>query len=270
METNNFSYYKNYETSGAKQTSAMQVVNAIFRKFSRSELKSGESLKESALAKEFNVNRAAVREALKKIEGWGIISYKPYCGYKIRTFCAQELLEWYELREALEPIAARRLAKVRPANVILKLEKYLTAFEKAENSNDFLTAKKMDMNFHLDIIKSCKNKCFIHMQNIYGIAALFMLDQISTLKSSNEMIDSTPEHLSWEFTAEEFAILNSQSTVEQHWEMLNAIKNGDAVFAEKIFRLHSGKLVHNVENIILYYGNLSYEKLTNTNEFFIS
>ena len=270
MEMDNFSYYKINDMPSSRQTSAMQVVNAIFKKISCGELKSGESLKESALAKEFNVNRAAVREALKKIEGWGIISYKPYCGYKIRVFCTQELLEWYELREALEPIAARRLAKVRPANVIQRLEKYLQASEKAVKSKDFINAKKMDMNFHLDIINSCKNKCFVHMQNIYGIAALFLLDQISTLKSLNEMIDTTPEHLSWEFTAEEFAALNSQSTVEQHWEMLNAIKNGDAVFAEKLFRLHSGKLVHNMENIILYYGNLSYEELIRKNEFFIS
>ncbi len=64
------------------------------------------------LAKTFGVSKTPLREALKSLEKTGLVSFRPYAGYSIKTFTAKEIGELYELRILLEAFAVDQIIKV--------------------------------------------------------------------------------------------------------------------------------------------------------------
>ena len=102
----------------------VQALHILLDKLRNNEYPPGTPLRETVLAVEFDLSRNAVREALNRMVGWDIVEYLPFRGYRIRNLSLRDLLEWYELREAIEPIAARRLALIRSRKVVAELEKH--------------------------------------------------------------------------------------------------------------------------------------------------
>jgi len=62
----------------------------------------GTQLKELPLAREFNVSQAPIREALRELEGSGLVSCERYRGTRVRGADFAELRESYELRAIME------------------------------------------------------------------------------------------------------------------------------------------------------------------------
>ena len=62
----------------------------------------GMQLKELTLAREFNVSQAPIREALRELEGSGLVLSERYRGTHVRGADLDEMRESYELRTTLE------------------------------------------------------------------------------------------------------------------------------------------------------------------------
>ena len=94
----------------AGETLRDEVCRALREKIVRGELPPGHSLGEVELARQLQVSRTPIREAIRHLQDEGFIEYMPHCGARVvlptRTF----LLEVFELREALEGMAARLAA----------------------------------------------------------------------------------------------------------------------------------------------------------------
>jgi len=58
----------------------------------------GTQLKELSLAREFNVSQAPIREALRELEGSGLVTSERYRGTRVRGADSKEMRESYELR----------------------------------------------------------------------------------------------------------------------------------------------------------------------------
>ncbi len=67
----------------------------------------GERLKEMALAREFEVSQAPVREAFRELETLGLLVSEHYRGTRVRGVSSQEIHDAYQLRGYLEEIAAQ-------------------------------------------------------------------------------------------------------------------------------------------------------------------
>ncbi|HAA47289.1 MAG TPA: hypothetical protein DCE03_02200, partial [Synergistaceae bacterium] len=76
---------------------------AIFRK----ELKPGDKLVENDLAEKLDVSRTPVREALRMLESEGLIERNPRKGLFVKGFTAEDVMEIYSIRQALEALAIR-------------------------------------------------------------------------------------------------------------------------------------------------------------------
>jgi len=74
-------------------------------------LSPGQRLIEADVARERGVSRTKVRQALQHLAGEGLVALEANRGASVRRFDATHLSEIYEVREALEAIAARRLAE---------------------------------------------------------------------------------------------------------------------------------------------------------------
>ena len=71
----------------------------------------GERLREVSLGEQLHVSRTPVRLALQALAGDGLLEYVPNRGYSVRAFDRVTILQAFEVRAALEGLAARFTAE---------------------------------------------------------------------------------------------------------------------------------------------------------------
>ncbi|HZX69006.1 MAG TPA: GntR family transcriptional regulator, partial [Candidatus Elarobacter sp.] len=71
----------------------------------------GARLVQDDLAEAFGVSRIPLREALRRLEGEGLVLISPNRGAVVRTLAPKDVVDLYDLRLALESLALRRAAE---------------------------------------------------------------------------------------------------------------------------------------------------------------
>src|SRR5439155_23374389 len=71
-------------------------------------LSPGSALRQDLLAKRFGVSRTPVREALYRLVAYGLATFQPNLGFRVRAFSGLEYLEALTIRSRLEAVAAER------------------------------------------------------------------------------------------------------------------------------------------------------------------
>ncbi|KLV08345.1 GntR family transcriptional regulator [Photobacterium ganghwense] len=84
------------------KTRTQYVADAIRGKILRGEIKGGDPLRQDALAKEFDVSRIPVREALLTLESEGLLEFRAHKGAFATELSADKIRELFELRVLLE------------------------------------------------------------------------------------------------------------------------------------------------------------------------
>lgn len=92
------------------QALASRIYDGLTRAIIDGELAPGEKLSETSIAQQFGASRAPVREALRRLQERGLVSYLVNHGARVAEPTAQEFLALLDVREALEGMAARLAA----------------------------------------------------------------------------------------------------------------------------------------------------------------
>ncbi|MBL6749486.1 MAG: GntR family transcriptional regulator [Nevskia sp.] len=137
-----------------------QIRNAIVSRILDGLWPPGVRLKELALAREFNVSQAPVREALRELEALGLVESERYRGTRVRGIDLAELREAYELRAEIEEAAARRAVPCRDADLAV-LEPELAAMRKAAAADDTEAYTASVVRFHRGIVEMSGNRVFL-------------------------------------------------------------------------------------------------------------
>jgi DNA-binding GntR family transcriptional regulator len=87
--------------------SADDLAHALRLQIQRSELASGEWLREARLCAEFGVGRSIVRRALRTLADDGLIEIEENRGARVSATTVEEVFDLYEVRAALYGLAAR-------------------------------------------------------------------------------------------------------------------------------------------------------------------
>ncbi len=78
----------------------------------------GTELSEVALSRELEISRGPVREALRRLAAEGLITMRPRRRAEVRSLTTQELIDAYQVREALEVMAVRlAVARITEADL---------------------------------------------------------------------------------------------------------------------------------------------------------
>lgn len=134
-----------------------QVYARIRRLIVRHELAPGTRLSVPALAERFGVSRSPVREAVLQAVRDGLAVEKPRLGAFVARFEPADLRHVFELREALEGMAAR-LAASRRTKADLKTMTKLIGRQEAELAVDNIEAfVDADIAFHEAVLTAARN-----------------------------------------------------------------------------------------------------------------
>lgn len=122
----------------------------------------GERLNEVRLAEQLGVSRGPVREALKRLQEEGLVVERPRQSMTVRTFTARDVADVYEVRMALEALAARLL--VRRKVDLAPLVARLSELDEAVKRGDVTGANSAEFAFHEDLCQLSGNQ---HLADTY-------------------------------------------------------------------------------------------------------
>jgi DNA-binding GntR family transcriptional regulator len=120
----------------------------------------GTQLKELYLAREFDVSQAPIREALRELEGSGLVTSERFRGTRVRGADFKEMRESYELRTMLE-MRAVALAAPYPAALLEDLSGFLRDMEAAVKIDDSEGYIDNALRFHRRLVESSGNRTFL-------------------------------------------------------------------------------------------------------------
>lgn len=117
-------------------TLRVQALEKLRRAIIGGDLAPGARLVERKLCDLLGVSRTVVREILRQLEAEGWIVNPPYKGPTVATVSADDTRQIYEIRSALEGLAARLCATRATASHIRRLEEAVSGMAKAAASGD--------------------------------------------------------------------------------------------------------------------------------------
>jgi DNA-binding GntR family transcriptional regulator len=120
----------------------------------------GTQLKELSLAREFNVSQTPIREALRELEGSGLVTSERFRGTRVRGADSAEMRESYDLRTMLE-VRSVKLAAPYPEELLARFEDYLREMEAAAKVNDLERYIDAALRFHRRLVEGSRNRTFL-------------------------------------------------------------------------------------------------------------
>jgi DNA-binding GntR family transcriptional regulator len=120
----------------------------------------GTQLKELSLAREFSVSQAPIREALRELEGSGLVTSERYRGTRVRGADMREMRDSYELRATIEVRAVELALPCSPA-LLEQFSAHLAAMTTAHAAGD--TERYIDdaLALHRSLIEASGNQIFV-------------------------------------------------------------------------------------------------------------
>ncbi|HUO40663.1 MAG TPA: GntR family transcriptional regulator [Mycobacterium sp.] len=181
-----------------------QALTALRRAITTGQLPAGTHLVETDLSDALQISRGTLREAMRQLQQEGLISAGPRGRLLVRHLDAKEIKDIFNVRAALESLAARELS-ARPDRdtAVEELRAAVGNMEKwaASDLEDRIEA---DLNFHRMICQLTGNDTLLHSW--------------SSLEGSIRM--------SIMFAGVDRAIKNMDA--RRHHEIVDAIESGDA------------------------------------------
>ena len=115
----------------------------------RRNLLPGERLIERELVEKFGVSSTIIREALARLAKDELISILPYRGAFVTKLSEKDIIEIYELREAIEGLAGRWAAERASEEKIQQLKSLIKILERRINENGWsYRDAAMELKFH--------------------------------------------------------------------------------------------------------------------------
>lgn len=192
----------------------------------RGELKAAEQIKQDALAEQLGTSRVPLREALKILEGEGLVSYQPHRGYFVAELSAADLVEVYRIRQLLEDEAvATAIPRLTDAD-IEALQRAMSDVEAAGKAGDIAEVTASNRRFHFLLIEKAN------------------LPRLSRL--IRQLWDSTDA-----YRAVYFAEPGNLGQVEaEHRQILDAIRERDVPRTIALLSTHRDHAVQRVSTVL--------------------
>lgn len=136
---------------------ALKAYSDIRKKIISQQLAPNTRLKEDEWALKIQVSRMAIREALNRLLGEGLLSVGEKGGYFVKPMAVEDIKQIRELREILEIGAIRLTIKRITASELQQLEKICDNFTMMAAEGYTSGASEADIKFHETLMKCAHN-----------------------------------------------------------------------------------------------------------------
>ena len=191
-----------------------QALSALRRAITTGQLQPGTHLVETELSEALHISRGTLREAMRQLQQEGLISAGARGRLSVRHLDAKEIRDIFDVRAALESLAASTLAsRDDRTSAVADLRAAVADMERwaASNLEDRIEA---DLRFHRTMCRLAGNETLLH--------------QWSSLEGSIRM--------SIMYAGVDRALKNMDA--KRHYEIVDAIESGNAQEAAATVRTH--------------------------------
>lgn len=142
------------------------VFEALREAIINARLKPGERLMEIQLADELGVSRTPVREAIRKLELEGFVVMIPRKGAYVADISLKEIADVFEIRSALEGLAAELAAERATEDEIEQMERFLVELADMIERKALDGIVETDTRFHEALYASSRNERLSQILNL--------------------------------------------------------------------------------------------------------
>lgn len=182
-------------------------------------------VREEELAEALGVSRTPVREAMRRLELEGVITVQPRRGARLMPTSLPGYLEWLAIREMLEGLAAREVARNGADDVAQRLRAVFAGFDPAAIAARPADYAAANAAFHALLIKESRNQLLERTWQSFGHLKMAGLRFI-------ERLHRGPQSLG------------------EHHDIIDAIAARDPDRAEALARLHIRRLREQVSTTL--------------------
>ncbi|WP_433475047.1 GntR family transcriptional regulator [Spirillospora sp. CA-142024] len=144
------------EGRGRPPTAQQFVLGELRRAITTGRLRPGAPIRQDALAEELGVSRVPLREALKTLQGEGLVGYRAHRGYLVEELSLDDLREVYRIRKILEAEAVHQAVSQLTDEDLTALEKAQQDVERAGAAGDVLDMAAANRTFHMALYECAR------------------------------------------------------------------------------------------------------------------
>ena len=189
----------------------------------------GSALSEKEIALLLNVSRTPVREAFIQLSHAYLLDILPQKGTYVSLIDVENVEESKFLRETLEKAIIKIACKEFPNEKIFELQSVLTLQELCLQEKQYAKFYELDETFHSTIFEGCRKT-----------RIWFMIQQMHTHYNRVRRLNITGGH-------------KLESLLEQHKDILRAIREKDVELGKAAIDLHLNKVKFDVAELADHY-----------------
>jgi len=186
-------------------------------------LKPSERLMEIQLAEEMGVSRTPVREAIRKLELEGFVVMIPRKGAYVAGISLKDIADVFEIRAALEALAAGLAAERITDEELEEMERILVKKAEIIENNDLDSVVELDTGFHAIMFKASRNERLVQILNN-------LQEQIQRFRATSLAVPG-----------------RFREALEEHRKIVEALSERNVVLAQGLAAEH----IENAENVML-------------------
>lgn len=194
-----------------------EVKNYILDAVISGNLKAGDRIIETQVARHLGISQAPVREAIRDLEQMGVVQSEPHRGASVRTLSRRELQEMYAVRALIEGTAGELAAAQATPEFVAQLDELVGRMVAAAQAGDQRQMVTLDVAFHELILERSGNR--------------FLLWVWQLMQPAN-----------WTLVTAKIYHPALVALAERHREILAALRSGDGQRAGAVMRRHIEEL----------------------------
>lgn len=171
------------------QTIEQLIADSLRAAIADGRLEAGQRLRQEEIAAEFGVSHIPVREALRELEGQGLVTVLPRRGAVVTALTPNEVEEVVEMRVILECAALRHAIPRATPQILAQAAAALDAID-CESDNTRWSA--LNWQFHASLYKAAERpRLFATIESLYASVGRYLQVEETVL---NNLPHSQEEH----------------------------------------------------------------------------
>jgi len=194
-----------------------QALERLTELIIRGDIKPGARIQEAVLARQLGISRGPLREAIRRLEGRGLLMRIPHVGVRVASPTVEEIIDLYMIREVLEGLACRLAAERLTDEELKRLRDVLfdhSAHEDVKSGTGYYQSPG-DQDFHFQIIEGSRQVRLIEtlLGDLYQVLRFFRYR--SSINPGR-----------------------AKAAFDEHVSILEALERRDGEAAERLMREH--------------------------------